>query len=138
MQITFELTDASGAAVTQWAAGAAYTLTVGSYDAIRPTNAWVHSSAGTLAPADTHRSASACAAAVYSAAPVTGAHTVTWTAPADDSVCVTVSTAQATGAAAGYASGMVRTRPPSSRGRRIPAAPPTPRALPPAAAAVPE
>ena len=119
MQITFELTDAAGAgaAVTAWAAGAVYNLTVGPYATTEPTNAWIHASAGTLAPADAamHASAAACDAAVFSLMPVPGSHAATWTAPTDDTVGVTVSTAQANSPASGFAVGLVC----SSRSARV-------------------
>eukprot|EP00892_Ulva_mutabilis_P012630 jgi/Ulvmu1/973/UM102_0057.1 len=107
--ITFDLTDATGESVTAWEAGAVYTLTVAPYDTASPTNAWVHASVGTLAPvnATSHESAAACDAAVFSTGPIAGPHVVTWTAPANDSTCVTVSTAQATGPSAGYDVGLV-------------------------------
>lgn len=102
-QITFSLTDSTGAAVTEWEPGMEYILEVSSYAAA--ANAWIHATTGTLAPDDGYTLA-ACGEAVYSSTPVP-AHTATWTAPAEAG-CVTVSTAQASGATEGYNTNMVR------------------------------
>lgn len=104
MQITITVTDADGVAVTEWEAGTEYTLAISSYAPV--TNAWIHSTGGTLAPGDGYALAE-CGAAVYSQDGA-AAHEVTWTAPMDTSACVTVSTAQASGPAEGYNTNTVR------------------------------
>jgi hypothetical protein len=53
LQITFMLTDDSGAEVTSFTPGGVYNLTIPSYDnPLMRANAWVHSSMGTLDTAD--------------------------------------------------------------------------------------
>lgn len=86
-----------------------YTLTVSGYADL--TNAWIHATTGTLAPADatTHDPAD-CGEAVFSSGPQ-ASHAVTWTAPDTATGCVTVSTAQASGAAEGYNTNTVRSLP---------------------------
>lgn len=95
MQITIEITDSTGAAITVFLPGEEFSITVPSYIPGIPVNMWIHTSAGSIAPADTttHTTATACAEAGFSNMPA-AVHSVTWTAPSI-ATSITLSVAQA-------------------------------------------
>lgn len=97
MQVTIDITDSTGAAVTEFVPGEDFTITVPAFlpDAGIPVNMWIHASAGTMAGRNdiTHTTAMACPEAAFSQNPL-DLHEFVWTAPAAGAP-VTFSVAQA-------------------------------------------
>lgn len=106
LQVTILVMD-DGLPVTEFLPGEMYVIESPPYTS-GATNCWMHASDGVINPMDpaTHRQASSCMMAAYSANPAS-AHVFQWTAPAV-AACVTISVAQVMDSIDNYNTATVR------------------------------